>query len=126
MHKMSLRYSHLLCHCWLRMSQICQQRLGAGNTTMQLKAATGQLLMGANLEFGQFYRVTNFCRTRQYRPSQHCSLPSDCKAVVNGKLEGAARLLWVGRHTLDNLLNDLLYALRLRWRISITCGQHMA
>ncbi len=93
---------------------------------MRLRAVTGQVLMGTNLESGQFYRVANFCRTRQYSPSQHCSLPSDCKAVVNGKLERAARLQWVGRHTLDNLLYDLLYALRLRWRISITCGQHMA
>ena len=93
---------------------------------MHLKAATGQVLMGTNLEFGQFYGVANICRTRQNSPSQHCSLPSDCKAVVNGKLEGAARLLWLGRHTLDNLLYDLLYALRLRWRISITCEEHMA
>ncbi len=67
--------------------------------------------MGTNLKFGQFYGVANFCRTRQYRPSQHRPLPSDCKAVINGKLEGAAGLQWVGRHTLDNLLYDFLYAL---------------
>jgi len=74
---------------------------------------TGQDSMGTNLKFGQFYRVANFCSTRQHSPSQHRSLPSDCKAVVNGKLEGAAQLQWLWRHTLDNLLYDLLYALRL-------------
>lgn len=63
---------------------------------MQLRAATGRVLMGTNLEFRQFYRVANFCRTRQHCPSQHCPLSSDGKAVVNGKLEGAARLQWVG------------------------------
>ena len=93
---------------------------------MQLRAVTGQVLMGTNLEFGQLYSVANFCSTRQYSPSQHRSLPSDCKAVVNSKLEGAAWLQWVGRHTLDNLPDDLLYALRLRRHIGIACGEHMA